>query len=100
MPLFIFLILTVFSSKCHVNSMDCFTFITIVIYIITSWKIISWWVCVGVSWSFFGTSTGIPTYPHTYSATNYFSGSNYVYDDCDECEAIHTIYMTFGTKNC
>jgi hypothetical protein len=51
-------------------------------------------------WSFFGTSTGIPTYPHTYSATNYFSGSNYVYDDCDECEAIHTIYMTFGTKNC
>ena len=51
-------------------------------------------------WSFFETSTGIPTYPHTYSATNYFSGSNYVYDDCDECEAIHTIYMTFGTKNC
>jgi uncharacterized protein (TIGR02145 family) len=35
-----------------------------------------------------------------YSTTNYFSGSNYVYDDCDECEAIHTIYMTFGTKNC
>jgi hypothetical protein len=51
-------------------------------------------------WSFFGTSTGLPTYPYTYSSTNYFSGSNYVYDDCDECEAIHTIYMTFGTKNC
>jgi hypothetical protein len=51
-------------------------------------------------WSFFETSTGIPTYPHTYSATNYFSGSNYIYSDCDECEAIHTIYMTFGTKNC
>jgi len=51
-------------------------------------------------WSFFGTSTGIPTYPHTYSATNYFLGSNYIYDDCDECEAIHTIYITFGTKNC
>jgi hypothetical protein len=51
-------------------------------------------------WSFFETSTGIPTYPHTYSPTNYFSGSNYVYSDCNECEAIHTIYMTFGTKNC
>jgi len=51
-------------------------------------------------WSFFGTSTGIPTYPHTYSATNYFSGSNYVYNNCNECEAIHTIYMKFGTKNC
>ena len=51
-------------------------------------------------WSFFGTSTGIPTYPHTYSATNYFSGSNYVYDNCNQCEAIHTIYMKFGTKNC
>ena len=55
----------------------------------------------GNCWSFFGTSTGIPTYPHTYSPTNYFSGSNnYVYSDCDSCEAIHTIYMTFGTKNC
>jgi len=51
-------------------------------------------------WSFFGTSTGIPTYPHTYSPTNYFSGSNYVYNNCNECEAIHTIYMKFGTKNC
>jgi hypothetical protein len=51
-------------------------------------------------WSFFGTSTGIPTYPHTYSATNYFSGSNYIYNNCNECEAIHTIYMKFGTKNC
>ena len=51
-------------------------------------------------WSFFGTSEGIPTYPHTFSSTNYFLGSNYVYDDCNECEAIHTIYMTFGTKNC
>lgn len=31
---------------------------------------------------------------------NYFSGSNYIYSDCEECEAIHTIYMNFGTKNC
>ena len=51
-------------------------------------------------WSFFGSSEGIPTYPHTYSATNYFSGSNVIYDNCNECEAIHTIYMKFGTKNC
>ena len=35
-----------------------------------------------------------------YSTTNYFTGSNYVYNNCDECEAIHTIYMKFGTKNC
>jgi uncharacterized protein (TIGR02145 family) len=38
--------------------------------------------------------------PSIYSTTNYFTGSNYVYNNCDECEAIHTIYMKFGTKNC
>ena len=31
---------------------------------------------------------------------NYFSGSSYIYSDCEECEAIHTIYMNFETKNC
>jgi len=31
---------------------------------------------------------------------NYFSGSNHIYSDCDECNAIHTIYMSFETKNC
>jgi len=51
-------------------------------------------------WSFFESSEGIPTYPHTYSTTNYFSGSNVIYNNCNECEAIHTIYMKFGTKNC
>jgi hypothetical protein len=51
-------------------------------------------------WSYFDSSEGIPTYPHTYSSTNHFSGSNVIYNNCNECEAIHTIYMKFGTKNC
>jgi hypothetical protein len=52
-------------------------------------------------WEFISTSTGLPNYPNqTLYTTNYFTGSNYVYDNCDECAAIHTIYMKFGTKNC
>jgi hypothetical protein len=51
-------------------------------------------------WSYYGSSEGIPPFPHTYSPTNYFSGSNVIYNNCNECEAIHTIYMKFGTKNC
>ncbi len=31
---------------------------------------------------------------------NYFSGSSYIYSDCEECDAIHTVYMNFETKNC
>jgi hypothetical protein len=52
-------------------------------------------------WSFVETSLGLPNYPNqTLYTTNYFSGSNYVYNNCDECNAIHTIYVKFGTKNC
>ena len=52
-------------------------------------------------WEFINVSTGLPNYPsQTLYTGNYFTGSNYVYDDCDECNAIHTIYMKFGTKNC
>lgn len=52
-------------------------------------------------WEFIGTPTGLPNYPtQTLYSGNYFSGSNHVYDNCAECNAIHTIYMKFGTKNC
>ena len=51
-------------------------------------------------WSFYQTSTGLPTFTYTSYTGNYFSGSNVVYNNCSECEAIHTIYMKFGTKNC
>jgi hypothetical protein len=52
-------------------------------------------------WEFTNIATGLPNYPsQTLYTGNYFSGSNYVYNDCDECNAIHTIYMKFGTKNC
>jgi len=52
-------------------------------------------------WEFTNIATGLPNYPsQTLFQGNYFSGSNYVYDNCDECNAIHTIYMKFGTKNC
>ena len=51
-------------------------------------------------WGFFEISDGLPLYPHTYSPTNYFTGSNYVYNSCNACNAIHTIYTKFQTKNC
>ena len=52
-------------------------------------------------WEFTNIATGLPNYPsQTIYTGNYFTGSNYVYNDCDECNAIHTIYMKFGTKNC
>jgi len=55
----------------------------------------------GTCWSFVEEVNTNPTINSSiYSLTNYFSGSNYVYDDCDECNAIHTIYTRFGTKNC
>ena len=54
----------------------------------------------GDCWSFYQTSTGVPTYTHTSYIGNYFVGSNVIYNNCNECEAIHTIYMKFGTKNC
>ena len=52
-------------------------------------------------WEFVDSVIGIPNYANQINYTgNYFSGSNHVYDNCDECNAIHTIYMKFGTKNC
>jgi uncharacterized protein (TIGR02145 family) len=56
----------------------------------------------GTCWSFVeATNINDNNYvASVYSTTNYFTGSNYVYNNCDECEAIHTIYMKFGTKNC
>jgi hypothetical protein len=54
----------------------------------------------GDCWSFYQTSTGLPTFTPAPYIGNYFSGSNVVYNNCSECEAIHTIYMKFGTKNC
>ena len=52
-------------------------------------------------WEFISTSLGLPNYPNQINYLgNYFSGSNYIYDDCEDCSAIHTIYMKFGTKNC
>jgi hypothetical protein len=51
-------------------------------------------------WSFYQTTNGLPTFTYISYTGNYFSGSNVVYDNCSECEAIHTIYMKFGTKNC
>ena len=51
-------------------------------------------------WEFFEISDGLPLYPYTYSPTNYFSGSNYVYNNCNTCSEIHTIYTKFQTKNC
>jgi hypothetical protein len=55
----------------------------------------------GTCWTFINTSTGFPNYANQTSYIgNYFSGSNYVYDDCAECNATQTIYMKFGTKNC
>jgi hypothetical protein len=52
-------------------------------------------------WTFIETTNGLPNYPNqTLYNINYFSGSNYVYDNCDECTALQTIYVKFGTKNC
>jgi len=57
----------------------------------------------GDCWSFYGTTNGNPNIPASSTTNhtgNYFSGSNYVYNDCDECNAIHTMYVSFTTKNC
>lgn len=54
----------------------------------------------GDCWSFYQSTTGLPAFTPTPYIGNYFSGSNVVYNNCSECEAIHTIYMKFGTKNC
>jgi hypothetical protein len=52
-------------------------------------------------WEFIEDTSGSVNYTNaTNYIGNYFSGSNYVYNNCAECAAIHTIYMKFGTKNC
>ncbi len=35
-----------------------------------------------------------------YITGNYFENNPTIYTDCEECSAIHTVYMTFGTTNC
>jgi uncharacterized protein (TIGR02145 family) len=35
-----------------------------------------------------------------YFEGNYFANNNTIYDDCETCNAIHTIYMSFETKSC
>jgi hypothetical protein len=35
-----------------------------------------------------------------YVEGNYFENNPTVYDNCEECTAIHTIYLNFGSKNC
>ena len=54
----------------------------------------------GDCWSYFQSSSGVPSYVNSLYTGNYFSGSNVIYNTCNECEAIHTMYMKFGTKNC
>lgn len=57
----------------------------------------------GDCWTFLEETNGNPNFPAssvTNYSGNYFSGSNVVYNDCEECQAIHTIYMSFNTKNC
>jgi hypothetical protein len=54
-------------------------------------------------WSFVEFTNGNPNLPVSSTITytgNYFSSNPTVYADCEECSAIHTIYMSFTTKNC
>jgi hypothetical protein len=55
----------------------------------------------GNCWSFVAEIDYTPNIQATvYSTGSYFQPNNTVYNTCEECTAIHTIYMTFGTKNC
>lgn len=52
-------------------------------------------------WEFFAEYSSSPNVIFTeYYTGNYFASSSTVYNDCEECNATHTIYMTFNTKNC
>ena len=55
-------------------------------------------------WKFIEVSTGIPDYPSSTIfgsfTTNYFASSPTVYNNCEECNAIHTLYLSFNTKPC
>ena len=55
-------------------------------------------------WKFIEVSIGIPDYPSSTIfgsfTTNYFASSPTVYNNCEECNAIHTLYLSFNTKPC
>ena len=55
-------------------------------------------------WKFIEVSVGIPDYPSSTIfgsfTTNYFANSPTVYNNCEECNAIHTLYLSFNTKPC
>jgi len=55
-------------------------------------------------WKFIEISEGLPSYPSSAIfgsfTTNYFASSPTVYNNCEECNAIHTLYLSFNTKPC
>jgi hypothetical protein len=52
-------------------------------------------------WEFFAEYNSSPDIIFTqYYTGNYFANNPTIYVDCEECNATHTIYMTFDTKNC
>jgi hypothetical protein len=55
-------------------------------------------------WKFIEISEGLPSYPSSAIfgsfSTNYFASSPTVYNNCEECNAIHTLYLSFNTKPC
>jgi hypothetical protein len=55
-------------------------------------------------WKFIEISVGAPSYPSStifgLFSTNYFASSPTVYNNCEECNAIHTLYLSFNTKSC
>jgi len=54
-----------------------------------------------VCWEFFAEYSSSPNIIFTeYYTGNYFDFNPTIYNSCEECNAIHTIYMTFNTKNC
>ena len=54
-----------------------------------------------ICWEFVEIINTNPTISVSINFTgNYFANNNTVYNDCEECNAIHTIYMSFDTKNC
>jgi hypothetical protein len=55
-------------------------------------------------WEFIEISEGFPNYPPSSIfgsfTTNYFASTPTVYNNCEECNAIHTLYLSFNTKSC
>jgi hypothetical protein len=55
-------------------------------------------------WEFIEISEGFPNYPPSSIfgsfTTNYFASTPTVYNNCEECNAIHTLYLSFNTKPC